>query len=188
MTAKRRPKKKQKSNAKPKKTKTKPASETAIQALARLAARLAAASSDVKLVFKRPSSTKAIEQVEKSIGGKLPPSYVKLITTRGAFKLRESGSDSNAVARAEDLLGMGPHEDLPESVRAEMESCLPFQDILDDAVENYYVFDLKDRRADGELAVRAYFHDDRLQERRGRGRSFDEHISAWVDEMIEDLT
>lgn len=157
--------------------------ETAAAAVKRLQAHLKSTESDVKVVFRKPSSAKAIAAAEKVFGCKLPPSYVRFVTTCGAFKLND---DSYGVARAEELLGMGPHEDLPPRVQAEMDHCIVFQQIGDDSVENYYVFDTNDRNEDGELAVRAYFNDDRLQARRGRGRSFDDHISALCDELIED--
>lgn len=149
-------------------------------------------SEDMSLVFAEPLPAEAVAQLERKYGLALPPSYVHFLRTYGAFVVHYGGNELIGMTDPEHLHAAAPDPDDAvdggdDEVAEAIGEALFFQHIDDFAVENFWCFNPRDRRDDGELCVVAYYHDEAfaLAESSGaRFRDFAAHIVDVVDDFV----
>ncbi|KFA92165.1 SMI1/KNR4 family protein [Archangium violaceum] len=152
---------------------------------------------DMELEFTAPLSEKQVTALEGKYSLKLPPSYVDFLRTHGTFKVLYGGAELIGMEDPRYLHAAAPDPsdaqggDDPE-VEEAINEALFFQRIDDDAVENFWCFNPRDRNAQGELGVVAYQHDETFGLPKPAGsrkaqdfRDFSKHIVAVIDEFIE---
>ncbi|QSQ20448.1 SMI1/KNR4 family protein [Pyxidicoccus parkwayensis] len=152
---------------------------------------------DMEVEFSKPLTAAQVKKLEAKYKLKLPPSYVAFLTSYGAFKVNYGGQELIGMESPEHLHAAAPDPsdasggDDPE-VEEAINEALFFQRINTDSVENFWCFNPRDRNADGELGVVAYYHDDTFGLPQLLGgkhakhfRTFDAHIVKVIDKFIE---
>ncbi|WP_245918739.1 SMI1/KNR4 family protein [Melittangium boletus] len=152
---------------------------------------------DMSLEFSQPLSGAEVQKLEKKYGLKLPPSYVRFLNTHGTFKVLYGGRELIGMELPNELHAVAPDPndaaegDDPDVAEA-IEEALFFQRMDDDAVENFWCFNPRDRTPEDELGVVAYTHDEPFglpqllgtQDAR-HFRDFSTHIVTVIDDFIE---
>jgi|GEM_PF-6074651 len=151
---------------------------------------------DMSVEFSKPLSDAEVQKLEKKYGLKLPPSYVRFLSTYGTFKVLYGGehigmelpNELHAVAPDPSDAVDGDDPDVAEAIA----EALFFQRMDDDAVENFWCFNPRDRAPEGELGVVAYTHDEAFGLPQLLGtqdakhfRDFSTHIITVIDDFIE---
>ncbi|MBX9401380.1 SMI1/KNR4 family protein [Lysobacter sp. BMK333-48F3] len=147
---------------------------------------------DMSLVFAETLPIGAIAQLENKYGLALPPAYVYFLRTYGAFVVHYGGNELIGMVEPGHLHATAPDPDDAvggdeDEVAAAIGEALFFQYIDDFSVENFWAFNPRDRRDDGELCVVAYYHDEAFalaQDSGARFRDFAAHIVDTVDDFI----
>lgn len=152
---------------------------------------------DMSVEFSKPLSAEQVQKLEKKYALKLPPSYVHFLGTYGTFKVLYGGQELIGMEQPDFLHAVAPDPsdavdgDDPDVEKA-IEEALFFQRIDDDAVENFWCFNPRDRTPEGELGVVSYFHDEAFALPQLLGgkhakhfRNFSTHIVSTIDEFIE---
>ncbi|MBZ4421263.1 SMI1/KNR4 family protein [Myxococcus sp. RHSTA-1-4] len=172
-------------------------SESAVaEAVARLKS-FAEEKEDMSVEFSTPLTAEQVEKLETKFKLKLPPSYVHFIRTHGTFKVLYGGQELIGMEEPGLLRAAAPDPsdavDGDDSEVADaINEALFFQRRDDDAVENFWCFNPRDRTQEGELGVVAYSHDEAFGLPQLLGtkhaehfRDFSTHIVTVIDEFIE---
>lgn len=146
----------------------------------------------MSLVFSEPLPIEAIAQLENKYGLALPPAYVYFLLAHGAFAVHYGGNELIGMVDPGHLHVAAPDPDSAvdgdqDEVAAAIGEALFFQYIDDFSVENFWCFNPRDRRDDGELCVVAYYHDEAFVLPQGAGarfRDFAAHTVDAVDDFI----
>jgi SMI1/KNR4 family protein SUKH-1 len=151
----------------------------------------------MELEFTAPLAKEQVTALEAKYSLKLPPSYVDFLRTHGAFKVLYGGAELIGMEDPKHLRAAAPDpSDAQEGDDPEVETAINealfFQRIDDDAVENFWCFNPRDRNAQDELGVVAYQHDETFGLPKLLGtknaehfRDFSTHIVTVIDEFIE---
>ncbi|MCY1002367.1 SMI1/KNR4 family protein [Myxococcus sp. MISCRS1] len=142
--------------------------------------------------FAAPVDAAAVAGLEAKYKLKLPPSYVRFITTLGTFKVVYGGQELIGMEEPGLLRAAAPDpSDAVDGEDAEVaeaiNQALFFQRRDDDSVENFWCFNPRARSPEGELAVVAYSHDEAFSLSDGEEdfRDFSTHIVKVIDDFIE---
>ena len=150
----------------------------------------------MEVEFTAPLTEQQVTALETKYSLKLPPSYVNFLRTHGTFKVLYGGAELIGMEDPQHLHAAAPDPsdaqegDDPE-VEAAINEALFFQRIDDDAVENFWCFNPRDRSPEGELGVVPYYHDETFALPQFLGgkeakhfRDFSTHIVNIIDEFI----
>jgi hypothetical protein len=202
MSAKKKPVKKRPA-ARPKPRPSKKA-ETGIDAVKRLQKVIDQKGHDTygALVFSEPIDPVEVAMAERKLGVRLPPSYVKLVTKHGCFKLVwEKPEDGTEYPKLRGCRALLPPADIAsETIGARkayaktrtgemLAESLLFQENY--YRDNFYTFRVSEplggRAAakSREMSVHVFFHDD-VYEWRVRYVSFEDHLREWVSAVLDD--
>jgi hypothetical protein len=151
----------------------------------------------MEVEFTAPLTEQQVTALETKYSLKLPPSYVNFLRTHGTFKVLYGGAELIGMEDPQHLHVAAPDPsdaqegDDPE-VEAAINEALFFQRIDDDAVENFWCFNPRDRNAQDELGVVAYQHDEtfglpKLLDTKNAShfRDFSTHIVDVINEFVE---
>jgi hypothetical protein len=140
-----------------------------------------------------------VAKAEKRLRGKLPPSYVELVTTHGLFVISGDDTDKYEAVESQYNRLLAPVEiaQLTEDMRRHfteeedednskfLADAIPFQGNLYD--DNFYVFRVSSRRKqDGEMTVGEWYHDEDSRWPRSF-TSFEQHIERLCKNWLSEL-
>ncbi|NOK00460.1 MULTISPECIES: SMI1/KNR4 family protein [Myxococcus] len=152
---------------------------------------------DMSVEFSEPVSAEEVAKLEKKYKLQLPPSYVRFIRTHGTFKVLYGGQELIGMEEPGFLRAAAPDpsdavDGDDSDVADAINEALFFQRKDDDAVENFWCFNPRDRTPEGELGVVAYNHDETFglpqlldTKHAEHFRDFSTHIVAVIDDFIE---
>lgn len=169
-----------------------PAARQAMQQAVQRLREFVADREDMSVVFAEPLEAEAVAQLERKYGLALPPSYVHFLRTHGAFVVQYGGSELIGMTDPAHLHAAAPDPDDAvggddDEVGEAIHEALFFQNVDDFSVENFWCFNPRDRRDDGELCVVAYYHDEAFALAESSGewfRDFGAHIVDVVDDFV----
>jgi hypothetical protein len=137
-----------------------------------------------KAVSFTPVTRADVAAAEKRLGVQLPPSYVKLVTEVGAFRI--TGTEGRFWY---PLLAPAEIVEHTLAARAAAGRDKALQDLVffqgNMYLDNFYCFVVSTKRANGEMAIDAYYHDDPFEA--SPWGDFRTHILEWVENCIAEL-